>query len=62
MRVVLGSLTSKGSLAHFGIDVSGKQLLADDLDWSYGSGPPVRMDAESLILALSGRRALPTSG
>lgn len=31
------------------------RLLADDLDWSHGAGPPVRGPAESLLLAVTGR-------
>ena len=62
MRVVLDNLTARGSLAHFGIDISGMELRADDLDWSRGSGTMVRADAETLVLALSGRRPLPQPG
>jgi uncharacterized protein (TIGR03083 family) len=59
VRVVLDNLTGQQSLAHFGVDVTGKELRADDLDWSYGSGSPAHADAQTLVLALSGRRPLP---
>ncbi len=62
MRVVLDNLTARRSLAHFGIDISGMEPRADDLDWSRGSGTMVRADAETLVLALSGRRPLPQPG
>ena len=35
-----------------------RALQATDLDWSYGSGPPLRGKAEDLALVLCGR-ALP---
>lgn len=35
----------------------GLRLEADDLDWSSGSGPTVRGDAEALLLAATGRTA-----
>jgi uncharacterized protein (TIGR03083 family) len=40
----------------FGIDLSGVQLRADDLDWSLGSGEPLTGSAQDLLLVLAGRR------
>lgn len=34
----------------------GLRLVADDIDWSYGSGPEVRGSAIDLMLALGGRK------
>ena len=44
---------------HFGTSIEGRSLQATDLDWSYGSGPPVRGKAEDLALVLCGRTLLP---
>jgi uncharacterized protein (TIGR03083 family) len=55
IRVVLDDLTEGGGHAHFGIDINGRSLQATDLDWSYGSGPALRGEAEDLALVLCGR-------
>jgi uncharacterized protein (TIGR03083 family) len=39
----------------FGTDLSGVQLRADDLEWSYGIGDPVVGPAQALALVVSGR-------
>jgi uncharacterized protein (TIGR03083 family) len=39
----------------FGTDLSGVELRADDLDWSYGSGTPVEGSAQALALVACGR-------
>src|SRR5579863_7315378 len=39
IRIVLDDLTQGGGHAHFGIEIQGRSLHANDLDWSYGSGP-----------------------
>jgi uncharacterized protein (TIGR03083 family) len=56
MAAVLGSVTGPQSTRYFGVDVSGVQLQATNLDWSLGQGPPLRGPAASLILLLTGRR------
>jgi uncharacterized protein (TIGR03083 family) len=61
MRVALDHLAAPKSLSHFGVDVSGAELRADDVDWRHGAGAVVSCDARSLALALSGRRPLPLS-
>jgi len=58
MRVVLDDLTVGGVHEHFGTGIDRRALQATDLDWSYGSGPPLRGKAEDLALVLCGR-ALP---
>ena len=58
MRTVLDALTARRSLVHFGIDISGKEFRVDDLKWSWGCGDVVRADAQTMVLALSGRRQL----
>ncbi|RKN40667.1 maleylpyruvate isomerase family mycothiol-dependent enzyme [Micromonospora endolithica] len=44
------------NLAFFGTDLTGVELRATDLDWSYGTGDPVRGSAQDLLLVLCGRR------
>jgi uncharacterized protein (TIGR03083 family) len=53
---VLGVLEGAGGDDLFGADLSGTQLRADDLDWSYGSGALVTGPAQVLALVLCGRR------
>ena len=42
LRVVLDNATSPLSLKHFGLDLTGIRLEADDLDWAFGDGEPLR--------------------
>jgi uncharacterized protein (TIGR03083 family) len=55
IRIVLDDLTREGGHAHFGMDIDGRYLAASDLDWSYGSGAPLRGSAGELAVALCGR-------
>jgi len=55
IRVVLDDLTEGGAHEHFGIDIEGLLFEASDLDWSYGSGQPLRGAAEDLALVMCGR-------
>lgn len=55
MRLALDHLTEGGIHAHFGIDIAGRHLDATDLDWSHGSGEPLRGPGAHLAAALSGR-------
>jgi uncharacterized protein (TIGR03083 family) len=59
VRAVLGALEDAGGADLFGVDLSGAQLRADDLDWSYGSGALVTGPAQVLALVLCGRRVPP---
>ncbi|MEO3922364.1 maleylpyruvate isomerase family mycothiol-dependent enzyme [Micromonosporaceae bacterium B7E4] len=47
------------SVAYFGVDLSGVALHATDLDWSYGTGSPLRGLAQDLLLVICGRRLPP---
>ncbi|WP_328994609.1 maleylpyruvate isomerase family mycothiol-dependent enzyme [Kribbella sp. NBC_01245] len=59
LRIVLEPLSDK-HLKYFGTDLTGIRLQADDLDWSYGTGPRlVTGSAQDLLLAVCGRD-LPT--
>jgi uncharacterized protein (TIGR03083 family) len=55
IRVVLDDLTQGGGHAHFGIDIEGRSLCANDVDWRYGSGPALSGTAEDLALVICGR-------
>jgi len=55
IRIVLDDLTRGDVHEHFGTSIKGRSLQATDLDWSYGSGPPLRGKAEDLALVLCGR-------
>jgi len=56
LRIVLESVSGPGALRHFGTDLSGIELLADDLDWSFGSGQPLAGAAQDLALIVCGRK------
>jgi uncharacterized protein (TIGR03083 family) len=56
MRIVLESVSGPRALRHFGTDLSGIELLADDLDWSFGSGRPLAGAAQDLALIVCGRK------
>jgi uncharacterized protein (TIGR03083 family) len=51
LAIVLGA-ANPGT---FGLDLSGVELRADDLDWSYGSGELVTGPAQVLALVMCGR-------
>lgn len=55
LRTVLDEMAKPSSLKHFGVDLGGIALQAEDIEWSSGSGTPVSGRAEDLVLALSGR-------
>jgi uncharacterized protein (TIGR03083 family) len=56
---VLGIVARPGSPNLFGVDFSGVELRADDLDWSFGSGALVSGPAQALALVAAGRRLPP---
>jgi len=56
LLTVLDFLTGRGGGTVFGTDLTGVELRADDLDWSYGSGAPVTGGGQHLLLAMAGRR------
>ncbi len=53
---VLATVTAAPSQKHFGVDLTGVQLQATDLDWSLGTGAPVRGAARHLLMVACGRR------
>jgi uncharacterized protein (TIGR03083 family) len=56
LRIVLASVTGASALKHFGTDLTGVELRADDIDWSFGSGQPVSGAAQDLLLVVCGRK------
>ncbi|MGI9008468.1 MAG: maleylpyruvate isomerase family mycothiol-dependent enzyme [Streptosporangiaceae bacterium] len=52
--LVLQSVTGP-ALEHFGTDLTGLELRATDLDWSFGSGQPLAGAAQDLLLVVAGR-------
>ena len=54
LRIVLNGLSEK-HLKYFGTDLTGVQLRADDLDFTFGSGQPLSGSAQDLLLAVCGR-------
>jgi uncharacterized protein (TIGR03083 family) len=59
IRRVLGIVAPPGGPNRFGIDLTGIQLRADDLEWSVGSGEVLTGPAQVLALAACGRRVPP---
>ena len=58
VALVLGDLRTE-NLAFFGTDLTGVRLEATDLDWTYGTGTPVRGLAQDLLLTVCGRSLPP---
>jgi uncharacterized protein (TIGR03083 family) len=56
LRAVLEHATTPLSLKHFGLDLTGIRLQADDLEWSFGDGEPLRGRARHLLMVLMDRR------
>ncbi len=54
MRYILDSMNPR-QLKYFGVDLSGIELQATDLDWTHGTGEPLSGTAQDLLLVLSGR-------
>jgi uncharacterized protein (TIGR03083 family) len=55
MTTVLAGMRPQ-NVAFFGTDLTGVELRATDLDWSYGTGTPLRGLAQDLLLVVCGRR------
>ncbi len=53
---VLDQLARRGGAANFGHDLANVRLVADDLDWSFGSGSEIACPASDLVLYISNRR------
>lgn len=56
LRVVLDHAVTPMSLKHFGLDLTGIRLDADDLYWTFGTGQPLRGRARHLLMVLMDRR------
>jgi uncharacterized protein (TIGR03083 family) len=56
LRAVLEHATTPLSVKHFGLDLTGIRLEADDLEWSFGDGEPLRGRAHHLLMVLMDRR------
>ena len=59
LGIVLAGITGARSVRHFGTDLAGIELRADDLDWSFGSGTPVSGSTQDLALVACGRKLPP---
>ncbi|XUL86066.1 maleylpyruvate isomerase family mycothiol-dependent enzyme [Streptomyces galilaeus] len=58
LRIVLNAVDPR-AFRLFGTDLDGVRLRADDLDWSFGTGAPLRGRAQDLLLVAYGRRLPP---
>jgi hypothetical protein len=58
LRRVLPASTADRKVRFFGVDLTGIQFRACDIDWALGSGTPLTGTAADLLLALC-RRKLP---
>lgn len=58
LLAVLQSVTGP-ALHHFGTDLTGLELRATDLDWSFGAGQPLAGQAQDLLLVVAGRSLPP---
>jgi uncharacterized protein (TIGR03083 family) len=56
LRTVLAAITTGRSLKHFGVDLDGIELRADDIDWSFGTGTPLTGSAQDLASFICGRK------
>ncbi|GAB2450703.1 maleylpyruvate isomerase family mycothiol-dependent enzyme [Streptosporangium sandarakinum] len=58
VAMVLAGMRPK-NIAFFGTDLTGVRLQATDIDWSHGTGTPLRGLAQDLLLVVCGRRLPP---
>ena len=58
LRLILDDLNPR-QLKYFGVDLTGIQLRATNLDWSYGAGEPLTGTAQDLLLVLCDRTLPP---
>ena len=54
LQIVLDVIAQPKTLSNFAADLSGIELRADDIDWSFGSGTPGFGAAQDLALVLCG--------
>ena len=58
LRIVFDAMRPRHA-KYFGVDLTGVQLQATDLTWTYGAGTPLTGAAQDLLLVLSGRSLPP---
>jgi uncharacterized protein (TIGR03083 family) len=58
LRIVVDAIRPRHA-KYFGVDLTGVQLQATDLSWTYGTGEPLIGTAQDLLLVLSGRSLPP---
>jgi uncharacterized protein (TIGR03083 family) len=56
LRIVLGTSTRPNARKHFGASLTGIELVADDIEWLFGSGTPLSGAARDLARVLCGAR------
>jgi uncharacterized protein (TIGR03083 family) len=54
VRIVLDTVVPE-RVGFFGVDLTGRRLVASDLDWSHGDGEEVIRPAQELLLHVCGR-------
>jgi len=57
VRMVLDAVTRPKTLRYFAVDLTGIELRASDLDWSFGTGTSTVSSAQDLALLLCGRQS-----
>ena len=58
LLLVLDSMRPR-NVDYFGVDLTGVQLCATDVDWTRGTGAPLKGSAQDLLLLVCGRRLPP---
>jgi len=56
LKIVLDAITKPKALRSFGAPLDGIELRAQDLAWSFGTGPLVSGAGQDLLLAICGRK------
>jgi uncharacterized protein (TIGR03083 family) len=56
LRAVLDAIASPKARKHFGTDLNGVELKAEDIDWASGSGQLLSGAGQDLALVLCGRK------
>ncbi|HEX5188238.1 MAG TPA: maleylpyruvate isomerase family mycothiol-dependent enzyme [Streptosporangiaceae bacterium] len=59
LLIVLQAITEPRALKHFGAHLTGIELRAEDMDWSFGAGDQVSGLAQDLALVVCGRKLPP---
>jgi len=56
LRAIVPSSPDEQSVQYFGVDLTGIELRATDMDWTFGSGHPLSGTGQDLLLVLAGRK------